>query len=515
MNNVLQYLENSAKLYPDKIAAVDAFTRCTYEALYNDARKIGSLIAEKSVSKKPIVMFMDKGVFTLKAFLGAVYAGCFYTLLDPSFPKDRVCQILGVLNTKVVITTVADKDKLLDAGFDGEIIIKEDITDSNENIILDINEDKLLAIRRTMTDLDPLYCNFTSGSTGVPKGVLISHNSVIDFIDVFTETFGITNEDVIGNQAPFDFDVSVKDIYSAIKVGATLVMIPKAYFMFPNQVVEMLENEKVTTLIWAVSALCLLIRLHGLKHIVPKHINKIMFSGEMMPIKQFNQWKSYYPDAMYVNLYGPTEITCNCTYYIVNREFEEGMKIPMGNAFANERVFLLDDNDSEVTCDDVNKPAEICVSGRSVGLGYYNSKEDTDKSFVQNPLVSGYRDIIYRTGDLAYYGEDGLLYFAGRKDFQIKHMGHRIELEEIENVLSGVSIVEHACCFFDAKKNRVVAYYVGEDNKKEIIDEMKSRVPDYMVPNVFKCVERLPLNKNGKTDRKLIIEKYEKGEDIC
>lgn len=514
MNNVLQYLENSAKLYPNKTAAVDVSSRCDYETLMTDAKKIGSLILEKTDSRKPIVMFMDKSVFTLKAFFGAVYAGDFYTLLDPSFPKDRVCQILGVLDARTIITTEADKAKLIDVGFEGEIIVKEDIVDENENIKFDINQEKLEEIRKNMTDLDPLYCNFTSGSTGVPKGVLISHNSVIEFIDVFTETFGITNEDVIGNQAPFDFDVSVKDIYSSIKVGATLVMIPKAYFMFPNSVVEMLENEKVTTLIWAVSALCLLIRLHGLKHIVPKYINKIMFSGEMMPIKQFNQWKSYYPDAMYVNLYGPTEITCNCTYYIVDREFEEGMKLPMGDAFANERVFLLDDNDKEVTRKDINKPAEICVSGRSVGLGYYNCNEATNKAFVQNPLVSSYRDIIYRTGDLAYWGEDGLLYFAGRKDFQIKHMGHRIELEEIENVLGSVSVVEHACCFFDTKKNRVVAYYVGSEDKKSIIDEMKAKVPDYMVPNVFKCVARLPLNKNGKTDRKLIMEKYEKGEEI-
>ena len=121
--------------------------------------------------------------------------------------------------------------------------------------------------------------------------------------------------------------------------------------------------------------------------------------------------------------------------------------------------------------------------------------------------------MIYRTGDLAFYGEDGLLYFAGRKDFQIKHMGHRIELEEIESVLSGVSIVEHTCCFFDEKRSKIVAFYVGEDDKKQIVEEMKQKVPEYMVPNIFRQVESLPITKNGKTDRKRLREIYENGKN--
>lgn len=500
--NVLEYLEASAKAYPEKIAAKDDKTCCTYRELEKRAKQIGTWLSKETQPHKPVAVFMEKSVAALQLFMGIVYAGDFYVLIDPNFPTWRIEQILGVLNPDIVITYPEYKDKLKEAGYGGKIAEVLEIQG-------DIDVMALENIRNQALDTDPLYSIFTSGSTGIPKGVLISHRSVIDFIDCFTELFHIEEKDVIGNQAPFDFDVSVKDIYSCLKTGATLIIIPKSSFMFPNAVIDMLEDNHVTTLIWAVSALCLLNRLHGLKYKVPSCINKIMFSGELMPIKQLNQWRNYYPHAMFVNLYGPTEITCNCTYYILDREFSEDDKLPMGTAFPNERVFLLDDCGQEVT--EKNKAAEICVAGTALALGYYNNPEMTEKAFTQNPLNKNYPEIIYHTGDLAYIGEDEKFYFAGRKDFQIKHMGHRIELEEIEAVLGSLKDIEHACCFFDEQKNKVVAYYVGTDDKRAIIDNMKTKVPDFMVPNVFVNVEELPLNKNGKTDRNRLKEMYREG----
>ncbi|MDE6433152.1 MAG: amino acid adenylation domain-containing protein [Lachnospiraceae bacterium] len=506
MNNVLEYLEASAAAFPEKTAVKDDKTSCTYSELLKDAQKIGVFLAEKTDIRKPIAVFMDKSVTTLKTFMGILYAGCFYTLVDPSFPPKRIGQILDVLNTDIVITLKDHSDKLLNAGYNRTILYIEELQYTG-NIAED--ESTLTQIRQSLVDTDPVYCNFTSGSTGIPKGVLICHRSVIDFINPFTEVFGISSNDVLGNQAPFDFDVSVKDIYSTLKTGATLVIIPKSYFMFPNAVVDMLDDNKVTTLIWAVSALCLLNRLHGLKHKVPSCINKILFSGELMPIKQLNAWRSYYPDAMFVNLYGPTEITCNCTYYILDREFGEDDKLPMGQPFLNERIVLLDEKDKEISPYQADIPGELCVAGTCLALGYYRNPEMTKKAFTKNPLQPDWPEIIYRTGDLAYYGTDGMLYFAGRKDFQIKHMGHRIELEEIEGVLNNISIVEHACCFFDEKRGKIVAFYVGSDDKERIVNEMKQKVPEYMVPNILRCIDELPLTKNGKTDRKHLRELYE------
>ena len=512
MKNVLEYLENTAKLYPKKIAVIDENESCSYEELLYNSQVIGMYLYDirnsiKNNENKSIAVFMDKSVKTLQIFMGIVYAGGFYTLIDPSFPKERISQILNVLDSDIVITTEENKGKLIEAGYKKKIVEVETLYNYvNESLNRD---DFKLDNTEMSTDTDPLYCNFTSGSTGVPKGVLISHRSVIDFIDNFTEIFGISNVDVIGNQAPFDFDVSVKDIFSCFKTGATLVIIPKSYFMFPNKVIDMLEEHKVTTLIWAVSALVLIARLHGLKYKAPESINKILFSGEMMPIKQLNEWRKYYKDAMFVNLYGPTEITCNCMYYIIDKDkqFELEDKIPLGIPFPNEKVFILDENKYK----DGNLIGEICVAGTCLALGYYNNEEATKKVFVRNPLNKYYEEMIYKTGDLAYWDEKGNLIFAGRKDFQIKHMGHRIELEEIESALSSVSMIEQVCCFFDDIKNKVVAFYIGEDDKRAIINELKEKVPDYMIPNVWRCVDKLPLNKNGKTDRVLLKKIYREG----
>ena len=561
MKNVLEYLEQSAKMYPDKIAVKDAACSYTYEQLQNKAKCIGACLAKQTTPRHPVCVFADKSADTLAVFFGIVYVGCFYTLVDPSFPEARIQSMLSVLQPDVIVDGSNASEKLTACGYTEHVVRMEKLTQGmnvectgfddavhdtqnvddengsvNQQAELDVpnetepsmetdetgyatpqmkldatDEMKLQKIRATMIDTDPLYCNFTSGSTGTPKGVLVAHRSVIEFIDQFTEIFDITEADVIGNQAPFDFDVSVKDIYSAMKVGATLVVIPKAYFMFPNSVVDMLDENHVTTLIWAVSALCLLNRLHGLKHKVPADINKILFSGEAMPIRQLHAWQSYYPDAMFVNLYGPTEITCNCTYHILDRAYSEEEKLPIGIPFPNERVFLLNEENHLIEPESTGRTGELCVAGTTLALGYYRNAEATAKAFVANPLQTDYPEMIYRTGDLASYGEDGLLYFAGRKDFQIKHMGHRIELEEIEHALAAIPEIEGAACFYDREKNKVVACYIGIDDKKYLITAMKKKVPDYMVPNVFCKVDMLPLNKNGKTDKKLLEAQYREG----
>ncbi len=499
MKNILEYLEASASCSPSKTAIIDANTSVTYEAFLASAKAMGSTLTELTAPRKPVVVFAEKSAPVLEAFMGIVYAGGFYCLLDPTFPLTRIQQILSVTSPSVVLTWPEHMDKLTEAGYTGKVL---DLTD----FPTDINEDRLAAVRAQALSTDPLYCNFTSGSTGVPKGVVVGHASVIDFIDTFTETFGITGEDVLGNQAPFDFDVSVKDIYSCLKTGATIVLIPKSYFMFPQNVVDMLDDNGVTTLIWAVSALCMLNRLHGLKYKVPSKINKIMFSGEAMPIKQLNAWRAYYPDATFVNLYGPTEITCNCTYHILDRQYTDTEKLPIGLPFDNEKVFLLDENDKEITAENV--AGEICVSGLCLAIGYYNNPEATNKAFTENPVNHDFYERIYRTGDMGFRGSDGLLYFCGRKDFQIKHMGHRIELEEIDASLNAVAGIERAVALFDEEKNRLIAFYTGSADVSEITEVLKAKVPEYMIPNRFMQKEELPITKNGKIDRKALMAEY-------
>ena len=499
--NILEYLEKSAQKYPDKTAFADENASCTFKELECTGRRIGTALSRYIAPRNPIPIFMEKSVETIGAFMGAVYAGCFYVLIDTKQPASRLNQILDILKSEVIITSEKYLKDLEKLGFEGKVLMLSELNAVQEDPIV------LETIRNQAVDVDPLYGIFTSGSTGTPKGVVVGHRSVLDFIDCFTELFNITEKDVIGNQAPWDFDVSVKDIYSGLKTGATVQIIPKQLFSFPTKLIDFLIEREVTTLVWAVSALCIISTLNGFEYKVPEKINKILFSGESMPVKHLNIWRKYLPDTMYVNIYGPTEITCNCTYYVVNREFQPGDVLPMGKAFPNEKVFLLDEENHLV--EEKNQNGEVCVTGSALALGYYRNPEQTAKAFVQNPLNDRYLEPMYRTGDLAYYNNLGELCFATRKDFQIKHMGHRIELGEIEASMDKIPEIIRSCCLFDQGKSKIVAFYEGNVERKEIVRALKQYLPAFMVPNVFRQVEQMPLTKNGKIDRKALMTEYQ------
>ena len=353
-------------------------------------------------------------------------------------------------------------------GYSGQITRLDDLLAAPANAAL------LAARRRQAVDVDPLYINFTSGSTGVPKGVTVSHRSVLDFIPQFAEIFGITQNDILGNQAPFDFDVSVKDLYTALYTGAKVQIIPRAYFSQPTKLMDYLADHEVTILVWAVSAMCFVSIMNGFSYRIPSHVRQVLFSGEVMPIKHLMKWKSALPHARFVNLYGPTEITCNCTYAILpDRDFAPDEALPIGRAFPNEKVFLLDENDALVTVP--GQAGEICVSGTALALGYYADPVRTAQAFTQNPLNTNWYERIYRTGDLARYDESGSLYYIGRRDFQIKHMGHRVELGEIEAAAMRCDAVTRACCTFDAERQRLHLFYTGSCEKAALLAARKGK----------------------------------------
>lgn len=500
MKNVLEYLEQSAMRYPERVAFADIRQEITFARLRQRAMEIGTCLSRRISPCTPVALYLEKGTEAIAAMLGIVYAGGYYVTLDQRHPRARIMQVLDTLQPALILSDERSCPKI-EAMETGIPCAK--IKDLNEPA----DPEALMKIRQAQLDIDPLYAIFTSGSTGRPKGVVVAHRSVIDFIDVFVSAFDITAADVIGNQAPWDFDVSVKDIYSGLCSGASVQIIPKTYFSMPARLIDFLCERQVTTLIWAVSALCIISSLKGFEYRVPKTLNKIMFSGEVMPVRQLNIWRSHLPDATYVNLYGPTEITCNCTYHIIDRDYEETESIPIGKAFDNERVFLLDEHDQEVNTPD--ESGEICVSGTAVSLGYFRSPAQSEASFVPNPLRPCWNEIIYRTGDLGYYDEAGLLHFLSRKDFQIKHMGHRIELGEIEAVMQRMQGVARACCLYE--DHHIIAFYCGEMPEKTLRKALRQELPAYMIPEQLRQLEQLPLNNNGKIDRKAL---QERGDEI-
>lgn len=496
--NVLEYLEKTAARVPDRTALTDDIESVTYAETLCMAKRIGTSLLPLITNGQRVGIFMEKCAQTVAVFFGVAYAGGCYCVLNNELPSVRLNQIADVLSPAVILTTQELKAQAEEIFPDRKILTLEPM--------LETPIDELgLALRRSHAiDTDPLYINFTSGSTGVPKGILVGHRSVIDFIDCFTSLFAITGEDVIANQAPFDFDVSVKDIYSAIAVGATLAVIPRKLFSIPTALVDFLEEKGTTTMIWAVSALCLLTSFHALEYKTPATINKILFSGEVMPLKALRRFREHLPNACYVNVYGPTEITCNCTYHILEKERDYADGIPIGIPFPNEDVFLLDAQDQKVECAETE--GEICVRGTALALGYFDNEAQNSAHFVPNPLNPHYPERIYRTGDLGRYNDRGELVFSGRKDFQIKYMGHRIELEEIEREMGAIPGVERCCCVFEEKRSRLMGFYIGSLEKDVLHAQMKAKLPAFMVPGILRQVEEFPLNKNGKIDRKALAE---------
>lgn len=409
-------------------------------------------------------------------------------------PLERIEMIFKILDPIAIITKkeYLSQDESINAGY--RVLFLEEILKTP------VYKEGLQKIRRNMSDIDPLYILFTSGSTGTPKGVVISHRSVIDYIDWVGNTFFIDENDIFGNQAPFYFDNSILDIYCSLKYGSSVYIIPKKKFMFSKDLIEFLNQKQINTIFWVPSMLCAVVNLKGFEVATPKYLKKILFCGEVMPNKQLNAWRKAVPNALYANLYGPTEITDVCTYYIVDRTFEDDELLPIGFPCDNTKIYVLNDVDKLVQ---EEEPGELCVSGTCVSMGYYNNPEKTKEVFVQNPVNHMYEERIYRTGDIVKYNNRGELIYLSRKDFQIKHMGHRIELGEIETAFNGIEQIENCACVYDEKESYIVIFYTGaEKNPKDFVSYLKKKLPEYMIPNLFIHCHTFPYNLNGKIDRK-------------
>lgn len=494
LTNVLDYLDNSVRLHSDKVVLSDSKNEVTYSELNERARAIGSAIIKKSGTKNsPVVVFIDRNIESVISFMGIAMSGNFYVPVDRQLPVKRVELIVNTLQPKAAVIWEKDNKILDEIGFTGERLLYD------EAITHEIDGSALALVRERAIDTDPLYAIFTSGSTGVPKGVLVCHRSVIDLIENFAETFGFDETRVFGNQAPFDFDVSVKDIYSCLRNGASMHVIPKLFFSFPAKLIACINERKINTIIWATSALRIIENLNALEKTLPETLRTVMFSGEVMPNKVLNYWRNKLPDVSYVNLYGPTEITCNCLYYKVDRPFKDEEALPIGVPFKNTDILLLD-GDELITQPGIK--GEVCVRGTSLAHGYYNNPEKTAEAFCQNPLNKAYPELIYRTGDLAKYGEDGLFYFVSRKDYQIKHMGHRIELSEVEIAINSLPYIDAGCCIYDKPNEQIVLFYQSENEcDRDILKDAGKLLPKYMLPNRMMHFAELPMTKNAKIDR--------------
>ncbi len=501
LKNVLEYLENSAKKNPEKIAFTDDTGAITFLELLEKAKAIGTKISDATdKTGKPIGVITDRNYRCIVAFMGVLYSGNFYVPIDAKMPEKRLSTILSNLNPELILYAEADQkaaDKI-----DGCNKLLYSLSDS------EINEDLINERRAKVLDIDPVYVIYTSGSTGVPKGIVISHRSVIDFIEWMAEAIGYEESDVFANQAPFYFDCSVKDLYLTLKLSATDHIIPQKLFMFPTLLIDFLNDNKVTALTWATSGFNLVSTSGILSKKAPKFLKRVAIGGEAMLAKHLNNWRKAAPFVKYVNLYGPTEVTVDCTYFEIEDEYKDYEAIPIGKACENKEVLLLDDNLNPVK---KGEPGEICVRGMGLFGGYYNDPEKTNAVLVNNPNTP-YNDYIYKTGDIGIMDDNKNIVFQSRKDGQIKHMGYRIELGEIERAIASVPEIKAVICFYDKERDRIVCVYEGDIEDKKLVLAISKLIPKYMIPNIYRKVT-MPYNANGKIDRVLLRKEYDDEEN--
>lgn len=500
-NNVLNYLNRIVREKPDKIAYSDGTESLTFQEVYSRSRSIGSYLCERGIYKKPVVVFMRKSPKEVTAFFGVITGGCFYVPIDEEMPSGRIQLILDNVQSPLII---CDESTIEIAGTfhsEGcEIVLYDDIAQTR------IADEALEEVYQNAIDTDPIYIVFTSGSTGIPKGVAACHRSVIDYIEQLSEVLAFDGDTVFGNQTPLYFDACLKELYPTLKFGATTYLIPRGLFSIPTALVEYLNDHQINTICWVVSALTMVSAFGTFEIVKPKYLRTVAFGSEVFPPKQLRLWQEALPEATFTNLYGPTEGTGMCCYYRVNRRFEDGEVIPIGHSFPNREVLLLTE---EGKLAEPGQEGEICIRGTSLTLGYYNDPVRTAESFVQNPLNKSYPELIYRTGDIGRRDEEGELVFVSRKDYQVKHMGHRIELGEIEVNVSMLQGVQMAACIYDTKKVKIVLYYIGEIEEKELTAMLKTKLPRYMLPNKIIRLEQMPFTANGKIDRVTLKKQYE------
>lgn len=491
-NTVIHFLINSYKKYKNKAAIVCNGKITTYEELYKATLKaadwINKRMEEEDTCKKPIIVMMRNSDSAIAAFLGVALSGNIYVPLDIDIPGERLKTIINILHPEFVINCEEDKT-FNDIGC--SVISWSDIQRSE-------NHNRGIEKLDRIIDTDPLYILFTSGSTGTPKGVVISHRCVIDFTEEASEAMDLSQNEIFLNQAPFYFDASVPDIFCTLRNGATLHIVDKKLFAFPIKLMDYISENKINAIYWVPSALIMVANLKALGKRDISCLRKIMFCGEVMPVKQLNMWMDAVPYAKFVNYYGPCEATYACSYYVVDHRFENHESLPIGKAAKNTTIMLVADQ-REVK--QAGHQGEIYISGSGVGLGYYNDPERTSVSFVQNPLQHVYTEIVYKTGDLAHYDEEGNIIYDGRIDHQIKHMGYRIELSEIETVVSALREISNNCCLYDDKRHRIVLFIEAQMKLEDINNKIREFLPDYMLPSKLICVDTMPLNQNGKIDR--------------
>lgn len=506
-----QYLESSALRFPDRNAVIEPDQGAlTYRDLSTLADRLRDRLIHIGVKPGDRVgVYLPKSIDTIAAIFGILKAGAAYVPVDSEAPNARNAYILNDCSVQAVVL-----DRAFLEGFRKEI---EHIGDIPYLIILDgtgggkylektledQNEiDPCISSKSVESGSDDLaYILYTSGSTGKPKGVMLSHRNATSFVDWCSDVIKPNEFDRFSSHAPFHFDLSILDIYSSIKHGATLILINEGSGKDPTRLAELISEMKITIWYSTPSILSLLAQYGKLEQHDLSSLRIILFAGEVFPIKHLQSLKSYLPEPEYFNLYGPTE-TNVCTYYHLPKPIpgDRTEPYPIGKTCSHVETIVVDEYGNEVS---PGEEGELYVSGAGVMMGYWNLPERTAMAFFEDKSGQSW----YKTGDIVIEGEGGIYIFLGRRDRMVKKRGYRIELGEIESALYRHPTVEEAAVIAlmdDDSGVKIKAFLSCREGDKPSIIAMKQfcteKLPNYMVPDLFSFLDSLPKTSTDKID---------------
>ncbi|MBO5898437.1 MAG: amino acid adenylation domain-containing protein, partial [Clostridia bacterium] len=488
----LQYLEKTAARLPDKVAITCGGEQAgmTFAALSDAARRIGSALCRRGLTSGRVALLMERRPSAVTAMLGAVYAGACYVPLDTAMPPARLSYILSHSSVTAIVTDRACEGVASTLGVPTlcyEALVAEPV-----------DGQALDAVRRAQTAEDEMYIIFTSGSTGRPKGVVGCHRAVIDYAEALTAALGFDEHCVFGCQSPLYFDAPFKELLTTLKCGATTVLLDKRLFSFPVLLLRALNENKINTVCWVSSALSSAAVLGALDAVPLTTLETVVFGSEVLPPMHLRTWQNALPTARFWQLYGPTEATGMSCFFAVDRTFSDNERIPIGRPLEGTGLLLLDENGEPAA------EGEIILFGDCLTLGYDNDAERTAAVFTPYRFADGHVETVYRTGDLARYNERGELVFLGRRDGQIKRMGHRFETGELEAVAQRLDGVTRAVALARAEDADLVLAYTGDASEREVLDAIRAELPRYFLPRLCRRVDTIPLTDNGKIDRQTL-----------
>ena len=523
-----QLLTESAASFPQNEAIRYQGQALTYAELDAVTNQLARALRGSGVQRGDRVgIYVHKSLASVISIFGILKAGAIYVPLDPNSPAKRLAYIMRNCEIKVLLSAAEQLEKITQIASDSTplhcVILIGDQTNTETPLESDIrlvswanvlaeSNASLSPIATTETDL--AYILYTSGSTGDPKGVMISHRTIFTFINWCHHTFAVDENDRVTSHAPIHFDLSTFDIFVTIKAGGTVVLVPEKLSIFPIQMVKLLQDERITITYLVPSILSLMVSYGKLDAHDLSALRLILFAGEVFPIKFLRQLVQTVPGAEYYNLYGPTE-TNVCTYYHVRPQDLDPQRtqpVPIGMACENTEVFAVDDEGNLV--EDIGKEGELWVRGSCLAYGYWGDPERTARSFTANPFQPYFNELAYRTGDIVTLDEDGENWlFVGRRDHMVKSRGYRIELGEIEAALYGHSGVKEAAVVAipdDLMGNKIKAVVVphrdGELTVGTLKEHCSQRLPNYMVPTSFELRVELPKTSTGKINRPLLAQ---------